>query len=462
VGGTYLHGLTFDQVVERIPVSTDCIGISANFSYDWPTCRDLLIQIRQRFPKALLIAGGEHATAAPEFSLSESTLDVIVMGEAERTTGELLKTYQERGITGLAEVPGIVYKDAVGEIHKTGSATRISDLKSIPWPAWDLLPMEEYLSRGHGFGVNRGRSVPILASRGCPYQCTFCSNPEMWTVRWKARDPNDVLDEIVYLQKQYQATNFDFYDLTMIVKKEWIVDFCRAIEHRQMQFTWQLPSGTRSEAIDEEVTQLLYQTGCRNLSYAPESGSEETLRIIKKRVSIPKLMTSMRTAVQQNLNVKCNFIFGFPLDRWKNILESFWAIIQSAWVGIHDIAIWVFVPYPGSELFHQLQAEGKIQHMDDAYFMHLAAYGDITKTFSYCRALSKNELLAARIFGTCLFYGTSWLFRPWRPLRSVCNLITGHIESRSEHALRTTLKRTSTVVTDLFKSKKRTVPSERA
>ena len=443
---TLLHGLPYDEILDRIPAGTDCIGVSANFSFEWPVCRPLLQKIRERFPNALLIAGGEHATAVPEFSIGDSPLDAVVLGEGEKTTVELLKAYEQQGKAGLASVNGIAYRDTGGMIQRTPTATRINDLKSIAWPAWDLLPMENYLSRGLGFGVNRGRSVPILASRGCPYQCTFCSNPQMWTVRWKARDPDDVLDEIAVMQDKYQATNFDFYDLTMIVRKEWIIDFAKAIERRNMHFTWQLPSGTRSEAIDAEVTDALYRTGCRNVSYSPESGSEETLKLIKKRVSIPKLMKSMNTAVKSGLNVKCNFILGFPPDTWKNIFETFCALVRAAWAGIHDVSVFIFAPYPGSELFVQLQKEGKITQMDDDYFYRLAAYGDVTQTYSFCRALNKNQLLISRVFATFLFYGSSWLFRPWRPIRIAYNLVSGHLESRGEFALRGFFRR-------LFKGK---------
>jgi len=78
-------------------------------------------------------------------------------------------------------------------------------------------------------GVNFGRSMPMLASRGCPYRCTFCSNPAMWGTLWRARDPHDVFDEMCDSMDRYGATNFDFYDLTAIVRREWIVEFCTII-----------------------------------------------------------------------------------------------------------------------------------------------------------------------------------------------------------------------------------------
>ena len=157
------------------------------------------------------------------------------------------------------------------------------------------------------------------------------------------------------------------------------------------------------------------------MSVFPESGSAETLQLIKKRVSIPKLLTSMRTAVSEKLNVKCNFIFGFPKDRWKNILESYVAIAKSAIVGIHDIAIWVFVPYPGSELFRELQAEGRIQKLDDDYFYRLSAYADITKTYSYCKAMTKKNY-STRVWWA-LSYSTVWPIPSGRGARSLYSAI---------------------------------------
>jgi radical SAM superfamily enzyme YgiQ (UPF0313 family) len=426
-----LHGLTLEQLVAKIPEDADMIGVAIQFSYEWPTARDLLKLIRARFPEVLLIAGGEHATAVPELCLHDSPLDAVVLGEGEESVCELARAYKKEGIEGLKQVAGLHLKDG-----PTAHGERIREIDKIPRPAWDLIPIEEYLSRRYGFGVDRGRSMPVLASRGCPYQCTFCSNPFMWTTRWIARDIDDLLNELATLQKTYDISNFDFYDLTVIVKRQWIVDFCRAIESRGMKFTWQLPSGTRSEAIDPEVSGLLYKTGCRNISYAPESGSEESLTKIKKKVSMPMMLRSMRGAVLSGLNTKANFIFGFPHENWSHIRADVWLMVKMAVVGVHDISIWTFVPYPGSELFFQLKKEGKIKELDDEYFYGLAAYSDITKTHSFAPALSKTGMLWARGIAILFFYAVSWTIRPWRLLRMIWNFASGHFESRSEQALR--------------------------
>jgi anaerobic magnesium-protoporphyrin IX monomethyl ester cyclase len=435
----YLYGLHPDAVVARIPKDTQIIGVSASFSFEWPTCRDLIGRIRRAFPKALLIGGGEHITALPELSMHESGLDIAVLGEGEEILLNVINAFVSGG-EAIESVNGIAYRDVNGGIQRTAPHGRIRNIDSISPPAWDKLPIQEYLDRGMGFGVNRGRSMPVLASRGCPFQCTFCSSPQMWTTRWIPRDPDKLLDELEKYQNQYQITNFDFYDLTAIVKKRWIVEFCQKIEQRGLQFTWQLPSGTRSEAIDAEVAQLLYRSGCRNLSYSPESGSVAVLSRIKKRIDLESVLNSMQSSVKAGINVKCNLIIGFPGETISEILETFGFVVKMALIGVHDLSIWVFSPYPGSELFDQLQAAGTIQ-INEKYYDDLRSYADTTRTKSFTNTMSSKMLKFLRKVGTVLFYLVAWSRRPWRPFVMLRNVIRGTQESRSELALSTMFKR---------------------
>jgi radical SAM superfamily enzyme YgiQ (UPF0313 family) len=256
----------------------------------------------------------------------------------------------------------------------------------------------------------------------------------MWTTRWVPRDPDDLLDELEYYQKEYGAENFDFYDLTAIVKKSWIIDFCTKIEERGMKFFWQLPSGTRSEAIDDEVSGWLYRTGCRNLSYSPESGSPSVLARIKKKIKVDSVVKSIGSAYKQGLNVKCNIIFGFPEETLKEILESYYFIIRMALAGAYDISIWGFSPYPGSELFNHISANEKLK-LDDAYYDSLRSYADPSKSVSYSAHIPDKLLKILRFIGTILFYVTSWGRRPNRPFKIIWNLMNGKQESRAELGL---------------------------
>jgi len=435
----YYYGLTPEETVARIDADAKVIGVSFGFSFEYPACRDLVNLIRKRFPDALLLGGGEHVTAVPEQSLKESALDIAVLGEGEETAIELVTAYAA-GTLDPSRILGIAYRAADGRVLTTERRARRRDLDAIPWPAWDLMPIEEYLKRGFGFGVNRGRSMPMMASRGCPYQCTFCSNPQMWTTRWIARDPDRLLDEMQHYQKVYGIENFDFYDLTAIVKKAWIVSFCRKIEERGMKFTWQLPSGTRSEAIDAEVAALLYRSGCRNMSYSPESGSPTVLERIKKKIHVDSVIASIAAAHQQGMNIKCNIIFGFPGETLREVIESYRFIVRMAWAGAYDVSVWAFSPYPGSELFAEISAKRGLV-MDDAYYDSLRSYADPTKTVSYSEHFSNGQLKLLRLIGTLLFYLTQWARRPYRPFKIVWNLLNGRQESRAEMGLYNVIRR---------------------
>jgi len=435
----YLYGLSPAQTVDRIRPDTDIIGVGFGFSFEWPTCRDLVNDIRKRFPDALLLGGGEHVTAVPEQTLRDTALDLGILGEGEETAVEIAKAY-EAGALDPSKIAGITYISESGELIQNERRPRKRDLDDIAWPAWDLMPIENYLERGYGFGVNRGRSMPMMASRGCPYQCTFCSNPAMWTTRWIPRDPDLLLDEMQYYQEKYGAENFDFYDLTAIVKKSWIVDFCHKIEERGMKFTWQLPSGTRTEAIDGEVASLLYRSGCRNMSYSPESGSPSVLKRIKKKIHTDAVINSIAEATSNGMNIKCNIIFGFPGETLKEVYESYRFIIRMAWAGAFDISIWAFSPYPGSELFAEISTANGLK-LDDDYYNSLRSYADTTSTISYSEHFSDEKLKRLRKIGVALFYVASWLRRPIRPFRIIWNLAMGRQESRAEMGLYNVIRR---------------------
>lgn len=426
-------GLRREEIVDRIERDTDLIGVSCMFSQDWPEIRRLIQAVRRHFPGVPIVAGGEHITATPSFTLdSTQEVDACVIGEGDETIVELANACDRRA--SFDSISGLVVRANSGN-RSTGPRQRIRSLDDIPWPAWDLVPLSHYLDNGLGYGVNRGRSMPMLATRGCPYQCTFCSNPEMWTTRWYARDPEKVLDEIGTYQEQYGATNFDFYDLTAIVKRSWIIQFTRSIIERKMRFTWQLPSGTRSEAIDEEVSRLLYASGCRNMSYAPESGSPEVLKRIKKVVKLESLEASVVGAVNAGLNVKLNIIMGFPDESRRELRQTVRFLARMGFAGVHDMSISLFSPYPGSELYHDLRKSGRIPALSDEYFLGLGAYKDFAQSISYTEGLSPRVLNMYRVLGFLVFYGIQYAPRPWRVVRLLLNLLRHRQESRLDKSL---------------------------
>jgi radical SAM superfamily enzyme YgiQ (UPF0313 family) len=430
--GLVAIGLSIEDTVARIPADTAAIGISIMFSQEWPHVEALVRRIHARFPGVPIFLGGEHPTATWSYLLEHCPeVTVCVLGEGEETAVDVAAWVD--GERDLASIPGIAYRRD-GEPHRTAARQRIRHPETLPRPAWHLFPMEQYLSRGLGHGVTRGRSIPMLATRGCPFQCTFCSSPDMWTTRYVTRPVDDVVDEIASYVQRYGITNVDFEDLTAIIKRDWILSFCATLERRGIRITYQLPSGTRSEALDREVLEALYRTGCRNLTYAPESGSERTLRRIKKRVHLERMLASMRASVELGIVTKVNMIIGFPFEDRRDAWDTIRFCLRMAWIGVEDIPLFPFVPYPGSAIYDELVARGLLPEMSNEYFAALG-YSNLKKVWSPCESMSATEITLYRTIGMIAFILVSYGRRPSRLLRTARNLLARRHDSAVEERL---------------------------
>lgn len=263
----------------------------------------------------------------------------------------------------------------------------------------------------------------------------------MWTTRYVMRAIPDVVDEIERYMKDYRADNIDFFDLTAIIKKDWILSFCSEIKRRGLKLSWQLPSGTRSEAMDEEVMEAMASSGCTNVTYAPESGSPRTLKEIKKKVKLPRLFESIQYAKRNGIFVKCNFIIGFPRETRRDMLQTIWVAIRLAVMGVDDAGIYAYSPYPGSELYNYLCSTGAIPRMDRDYFTSLMTFMDLKQSSNYCENVGAMEISTYRLIGMCVFYGLSYLLRPTSIVRTIRNYRTHKSDTIFEERLFALLRR---------------------
>jgi len=411
------NGLEIDEIIKLIDPRTKIIGISSMFSHEWPYVRDCIELVKKNFPNVKIVVGGEHITALPEYCLRDcKAIDYISLGEGEETWLELIKKKGNNTdtIAGLAYLKG-------NEFIQTDPRKRIKHIDNIPWPDWKTLPIDPYLDNAVSFGPGSGRNMPILASRGCPYECTFCSNPLMFGRRYFVREIDDLIKQIKYYIEKYKITGLQFYDLTAIVKKKWVLEFCEALKENNINLEWSLPSGTRSEALDLEVIQALASVNLKYLVYAPESGSVKTLELIKKKIKIPAVEKSIKYAVSQGIVVRTNLIIGFPGETRLQLYRTLYQQIKFAFMGVEDAPTYYFNAYPGTELFDQLLREKKIK-LDDDYFHSLAtlSHYNLTPTnVSYNEYMGRYELYFYRMAGMILAYSISYLFRPKRILRTI-------------------------------------------
>ncbi len=410
-----VSGLTNSEIVSNIPHHTNVIGISSMFANDWIYIKELLHQCKEHFPSVKIILGGEYPTADYEYILKNyHEVDFCVLGEGEETLLELLKAFEEQ--KSWIDITGIAFRKNK-EVIKTGPRKRVSNLESIPWPDWSKIPLEEYMRTSGSYYAVEERSMPMLGSRGCPYSCTFCSSPNMWTTRWVARDIENLIAEIKHNIKTYNVKHIRFFDLTAIINKKWTEQFCNRLIEEDLPITWSLPVGTRTEAVNYELLSLLKRSGCLSMDLSAESGSPETLKRIKKRLSVDHILGIIRSAAKLGFKIRVNVIYGLPGQTKSEAWQNFVFILQAAIFGANDIACMQFAPYPGSELFDELKNEAKLNlKTNEEYelFLHKNINNSLKHFKSWSDDISDWQLGLLFFFSTICFYLLGFLCRPLR------------------------------------------------
>lgn len=420
-GQFYAHGLPIDALKTRLKPS-DVIGITCMFSQDWPFHRAIIEKVKALQPNCVFVAGGEHVSAIPEFCLEDCpALDACIAGEGEDPFLEFLKVYDKPG--DWPRVRSLVFRGSDGKPVVNPRSERIRTIDELPWPAWDLYPMENYLSRGMNYHIKRGRTIPMMASRGCPYSCTFCSNPAMWTTRWIDRSPKGLVDEMENYVKTYGANNFVFTDLTAIVRQSTIIGICKEIKKRGLDITWQLPTA-RTEALTPEILDLLNDAGCHDMDFSIESASRQVLEAVGKRNDPDRMASLIKEGVSKGMNFSSNVIIGLPSEGVTDFFITYYFMIKLAFQGMQELNVFPFIPYPGSHLFFEYRKEGKITLNDD-YFYRLFGYLDLSKAVSWSPQFGPRTLSTMRFFLMANFYAVMFLSHPSRLLRLVRSVMKG-------------------------------------
>jgi anaerobic magnesium-protoporphyrin IX monomethyl ester cyclase len=438
-------GLSNEDIIDRLDESADVYAVANMWTFSWPVVRGIIQQIHSRFPEKLIVCGGEHFTGLPVLSMQQAPIDYLVLGEGEETAVRLFAALeaQLRRVESFdpATLRGIAWRDG-GEIVVNRRAPRVRAVDEIPWPAWEEFDLHAYDENNLVTGIHFGMTVPILATRGCPYQCTYCSSPQMWTTRWYARNPTDVVDEIAFYKEKYGATNFPLQDLTAIIRKDWVVSFCNDLIARRLNVTWQMPSGTRCEVVDDEVAALLRDSGGRSLCFAPESGSENTRRLIKKRMKTESLMRAVRAAVKAGLNTSALLVIGFPHDRLRDLIETAKLVVKLAWMGVEDIACAFFFPIPATELYDDLRARGRIRETDDFLLTPIFVHDKyLTRERNYCEHISPAMMTGVKHVIVASFYAIHYVTHPRSIARRISNLMHGREESKMDTFLSETARK---------------------
>ncbi|MCW4000121.1 MAG: radical SAM protein [Candidatus Bathyarchaeota archaeon] len=295
---------------------------------------------KEAVPDAQVIMGGPHATFADsEVLAAEKAVDVIVRGEGEETIVELAKQRK------LGDVKGISFRKN-GEIIRTAQRPYIQNLDALPRPAYHLLPMKKYNITGRNL-------LPIISSRGCPFQCPFCVASQMFGQQFRARSPKNVLDELEWLRDEYGAEGITFQDDTLTFDKKRTLDICNGMIERKIGLHW--GCGTRADVVTKEVMAKMKQAHCDETMFGVEAGCQRMRDVLKKRVSTEQIENAIKWTKEVGIFVTVSVILGYPGETAETLQESLDFVRK-----VEPDEVWLChaTPYPGTCLREIVKQNG--------------------------------------------------------------------------------------------------------
>jgi len=347
--------------------------------------------IKKINPAAKIIAGGSAAMSTPEVLLKNSEVDVVCTGEGEITVVELLSTLKKDLQAELDGIAGISYKKNGNraEIVLNQARPLIQNLdEESALPAYDLLPMDIYLSNPI---VGIGRDVDFIASRGCPYNCTFCYQP--WGQRFRGYSIDFIINALIFLRKEYRIDFVSFQDDEFMSDRARVREFCEKRNRLLPDLLWSCTGRTNIVARDEQIVKLMRDSGCVLISYGFESGSQRILDSMKKKQTIAEMEKTVAISRKYGLPVPASFIIGMPGENEESCQETVDFCIRNK---LNLDSLMFATPYPGTEIFDYALKTGRIDpdHIHE-FFLKLGDARDftvnLTDSFSDEELINKRE-----------------------------------------------------------------------
>jgi len=357
----YAECLPFEQVFQRIDeFKPDLIGYSAT-TPNYNAAINFVRRVKQRNPHIPAVMGGYHPSVMPHETIREPEVDFVVRDEGEQILLELCMALSD-GKSDFGHIRGLTYKDATG-IHHNPPAKKLN-LDDLPTPAYDLLPMHLYSSPS--FSKFATPVYQMIASRGCPFTCSFCINAEMdVSALYRRRNPELVLDEMEMLVDQYHARQIQFWDSIFTLGEKHTLEICEGIIKRGLHKKIVWSCTTRAELVTEEMVKMMVAAGCKGIGFGIESGVPELLRSVGKKSDLKKVEKACKVARRHGLVVFASFIFGFPDETRETVRQT---IEFAKRIDLHYAQFSIMTPYPGTPLYKELMASGKIKPEPDNDF----------------------------------------------------------------------------------------------
>jgi radical SAM superfamily enzyme YgiQ (UPF0313 family) len=344
---------SFEQTIHSY--KPDIIGLSA-MTLQINNAYLLAQRIKQVSKEIIVVFGGAHPSALPEQTLQEArgNVDIVVIGEGEMTMLDIVQSKP------LKDINGIAYTED-NSVVKTAPRSFIADLDSLPLPARDLLKINNY--RGWG-PLRTTPSTHLISSRGCPFECVFCSEKAVFGRGYRARSAEKIVGEIQSLVTTYGVKELAFYDDLFTLDKKRVIEICDELDRKKIKINWKALS--RVNTVDFEMLSRMRQAGCWLISYGFESGSPEVLSAIRKHQTVEQSVNA--AVLTRNAGIK---FYGFFMI--GNIGETQTTVLRTISLARRlkpDYLQFTIVrPDPGSYLYdkHRIEIEKSHTSWEEYY-----------------------------------------------------------------------------------------------
>jgi anaerobic magnesium-protoporphyrin IX monomethyl ester cyclase len=391
----------FDADVERQPIAEfiqefkpHIVGITANtpqVKQAWRTAKTI-----REVHDCPVVLGGPHVSVLPEESCERPYVDIVVRGEGEDAWIDIcnrLETFLKDQSVFSTEAfmhseneifndcLGISFKTSDGQIHNNPDRTPIADLDSLPWPAYHLFKMDRYTNLQPATDhVDGARSFSIMTSRGCPYRCTFCSQSIM-PIKWRSRSPENVLLEWRHLVEDLGAQEIGILDDSANIRVKRLEEMAHLlIENKLNHVPWIFVNGIRANLASKELLTLLQQAGLKRVAFGVETGDEEILATIDKKVDHDTIRQAFKNAKEINLETIAFMIIGLPGETRETMQRTIDFAVELDPI-IANFSM--MTPYPGTKVYEIVKRQGRflINDWEDyVFFQQQARYemGEMT------------------------------------------------------------------------------------
>ncbi len=321
------------------------VGISA-VTMEAKSMHEIAGMVKGVLPESKVVVGGPHPTSFLRRTLEDRNIDYVVRGEGEETFAELVEVIKEGG--DVRSVKGIAYREN-GDIAEREPRGYIEDLDTLPFPAWDMINIDDYARFWSMSPRGKRRYMVVYTSRSCPYRCIYCHN--IFGKGFRARSPENVLAEIDILYNKYGIKELEVVDDIFNFDSKRVERICDLIIERGYDLRIAFPNGLRSDRLDKPLLEKMRRAGTKFISFAVESASQRIQRLIKKNLKLDKVKEAIDYSVRLGIFSNGFFMLGFPTETEEEVRETIKFAVES---NLHSAYFFIVTPHEGTELFEMV------------------------------------------------------------------------------------------------------------